>query len=204
MSDFTERKGDMRTHNGSRLVALRWIVAIAAGMVVLSTSSTILHASDTILRWDIVNVDPPYIGPSGIASAEAHDHSKISLFSASGTFDTENPQNVTGGGSWELRDQNGVLVDSGTFDVTGLVHWVVAPGTFPDGAIDQVGDPANARPGLAELKVYYSGGDEGTVVVSCSLMGTPASVLEGITATKGFVDYFNPVAGGSTLFHRMP
>jgi hypothetical protein len=204
MSDFTERKGHMHIHNGSRLVALPWIVAIAAGMVVISTSSTILLASDTILRWDIVNVDPPYIGPSGMASAEAHDHSRISLFSASGTIDTANRRHVTGGGSWEIRDGNGVLVDSGSFDVTRLLHWVVAPGTFPDTLIDQVGDLANARPGLAVLKVYYSGGDEGTVVVSCNLMDTPASVFEGITATKGFVDYFHPVAGGFTLFHRMP
>jgi hypothetical protein len=152
------------------------------------------------LQWHIVNADLPHLTPGGTASAQAADRSIITLFSASGTFDTVNPQQVTGGGSYEIRDPQGNVTAVGSFDVTGLVEWVVAPGSFPSALIDDVGASEDARAGLAVLKVFYSGGDDGTVVVSCSLDGTPSSVFEGITATKGFVDYVNPILG-ATLFH---
>ncbi|HEY3124160.1 MAG TPA: hypothetical protein VGK70_08855 [Thermoanaerobaculia bacterium] len=41
------------------------------------------------------------------------------------------------------------------------------------------------------VKIAYDNGSEGTLVVSCHLVGTPDSVFEGVTATKGFVDYWN-------------
>jgi hypothetical protein len=31
-------------------------------------------------------------------------------------------------------------------------------------------------------------------------LGTPASVPEGVTASKGFIDFFNPTTG-NTVFH---
>ena len=61
--------------------------------------------------------------------------------------------------------------------------------------------------GLAVLRIQYSDGERGILVVSCHLAGTPDSVFEGITASKGFVDYFNsqaPIPGvdaNRTLFH---
>jgi hypothetical protein len=60
-------------------------------------------------------------------------------------------------------------------------------------------------------EVAYSDGATGTLVVVCSLglpAGTPANVIEGTTAIKGFVDYADPVfptdsspLTGNTLFH---
>ena len=49
--------------------------------------------------------------------------------------------------------------------------------------------------------------DGGILVVSCTGVAAPASMFEGITASKGYVDYWNRVApaGGvdanRTLFH---
>jgi hypothetical protein len=75
--------------------------------------------------------------------------------------------------------------------------------------------------GLAVLRITYSDGQRGILVVSCTGAQpgaqAPASMFEGITATKPFiidtmnalatVDYKNNVAavpmvdGGRTLFH---
>jgi len=57
------------------------------------------------------------------------------------------------------------------------------------------------------LRIQYSDGEQGILVVSCHLVGTPDSVFEGITASKGFVTYWNaepPLPGvdaNRTLFH---
>jgi hypothetical protein len=76
--------------------------------------------------------------------------------------------------------------------VTGFVDWHLAPGTAPP-LTNLIGDPADARAGLVFLTIAYSDGSTGVLVVSCHLVGTPDSVFEGITASKGFVDYFNAV-----------
>ncbi len=114
---------------------------------------------------------------------------------------------TTGGGTWETFDAGGGSTGSGTYSVTGLVRWEQAPGTFPAGLTDAIGNAADAHPGLAILRVAYSDGSHGTLVVSCNLVGTPGNVFEGVTASKGFADYFNRVApvGGvnanRTVFH---
>ena len=60
---------------------------------------------------------------------------------------------------------------------------------------------------LAVLLIAYSDGSEGTLVISCNGGFAPASIFEGITATKGYVDYWNreaPVGGvdaDRTIFH---
>ena len=54
--------------------------------------------------------------------------------------------------------------------------------------------------------LHYSDGENGMLVVSCTIAGPPAA-LEGTTATKGVVDYSNPLipdgTTGNTLFHRI-
>ena len=87
------------------------------------------------------------------------------------------------------------------------MSYVVAPGTFPL-AHDNIGNPADVRAGLAVLKISYNDGSDGVLIVSCQIAGTPAAVFEGITASKGFVDYWNrevpptpPGNANRTLFH---
>jgi hypothetical protein len=129
----------------------------------------------------------------------------------SGTFRSNpgKPQDVTGGGTWTTT---GFGASSGTYKVTGFVSFVVAPGNLPSPPFTDgvTGVAADARAGLAVFRIAYSDGEEGVLVVSCDLPGTPASlpIVEGITATKGFVDYWNRVApqsvapfGNRTTFH---
>jgi hypothetical protein len=135
---------------------------------------------------------------------------------------------VTGGGTWETFDNTGASRGSGTFEVIKLIRFDMAPGNQTSGVDDDIGDAqidrdegtlTDNRAGLAFLKIAYSDGSEGILVVSCHLNGgpnfttnpaAPATVFEGITASKGFVDYWNreaPVAGvdaDRTLFHILP
>jgi hypothetical protein len=139
------------------------------------------------MRWDIIDVDfaTGTASAGGVASAFADDNSKITL-TGSGTFRSNSgkPQDVTGGGTWETS------TGSGTYEVTGFVSYVLAPGTFPL-PNDNIGNPADVRAGLAVLKISYSDGSDGVLFVSCHITGTPDNVFEGVTASKGFVDYFN-------------
>jgi hypothetical protein len=179
-------------------------------------------------RWDIVHVTfPPNFEASegGQASALANDCvstgcSKITVI-GHGTFRVGHPKDVTGGGTWQTFDNTGLSTGSGTFEVTRLVRFDVAPGTQTSTLDDDIGDGTltDNRAGLAFLSIEYSDGSSGILVVSCHLNGgpnfttnpaAPATVFEGITASKNFVDYWNreaPVAGvdaDRTLFHILP
>jgi len=156
------------------------------------------------MRWDIISVDfaTLTLSAGGEASARANNGSKITL-TGSGTYRSNpgNPQDVTGGGTWQTS------TGSGTYQVTAFVRFEVADGTFPL-QHDNVGNPADVRAGLLVVRVAYSDGSEGTLVVSCHINGTPDAVFEGVTASKGFVDYWNreappapPGNANRTAFH---
>ena len=89
------------------------------------------------------------------------------------------------------------------------MSWTPAPGT-PPLPNDNIGVRAQESAGLAVLRIRYSDGSRGLLTISCDLVGTPDAVFEGITATKGFVDYWNREApapgvdGNRTNFHVMP
>jgi hypothetical protein len=167
-------------------------------------------SQNALMRWDLVNINfaTGTVSAGGVASAFANDDSKITI-SGSGTFRSNSgkPQNVTGGGSWTTYAPGGTVTGSGTYEVTGFVTFELAPGTFPF-PNDNIGNPANARAGLAVLTISYSDGSDGVLIVSCHLVGTSDAVFEGITATKVYVDYWRPEAppappanGNRTLFH---
>ncbi len=161
-------------------------------------------ASNHHMRWDIIDVNfaTGTLSAGGVASAQANDGSEITL-TGSGTFRSNpgNPQDVTGGGTW--RTSTG----SGTYEVTEFVRFEVAPGT-PPLPHDNIGNLADSRGGLLVVRVAYSDGSEGTLVVSCHIVGTPDAVFEGVTASKGFIDYWNreappapPGNANRTTFH---
>ena len=162
------------------------------------------NRGDVKFRWDIINVDfaAGSLSAGGHASACANNNEKIKV-TGSGTFVVGEREEMTGGGTWETFDStstctatlpatgNGTSTGSGTYRVTRLVRFVLAPGT-PPLPIDLItGTTADNRAGLLVLQIKYSDGSKGILVVSCHLVGTPDSVFEGVTATKGFVDYWN-------------
>src|SRR5206468_1354180 len=91
-------------------------------------------ASNHHMRWDIIDVNfaTGTLSAGGVASARANDGSKITL-TGSGTFRSNpgNPQDVAGGGTWETFDASGGTTGNGSYTVTGLVSFTVAPGAPP-------------------------------------------------------------------------
>ena len=198
-----------------------------AGIVFLLVSVLVGGAAGSSnnqkMRWDIVVLSPGStpgtidISPGGSASAAAEDGSKITV-TGSGTFRSNSgeSQAVTGGGTWSTSGAAGT--GSGTYKVTGFVDFDVAPGTAPSPPFNDkvTGEGQNARAGLAVLQIAYSDGSNGVLVVSCHLpAGAPSSVFEGITASKGYTDYWNhdeptgspPFSGPNanrTQFHVVP
>lgn len=122
-----------------------------------------------------------------------------------------NPQDVTGGGTWQTFDASGSPNGSGTYQVTGFVDFDLAPGFLPSPPVtDTVGNAADAHSGLVVLEVAYSDGSDGVLIVSCALPGgSPNTLFEGITASKGYVDYWerdpevDGVNANRTVFHEV-
>jgi hypothetical protein len=200
-------------HTNRKLRSLSLISVLVLVLSVLSVSSASADSGGH-MRWDIVSVNfsTLTLSAGGIASARANDNSKITL-TGSGTFRAlpGNPQDVTGGGNWTTYAPDGTTVTgSGTYQVTGFVSYVLAPGMAPL-PNDNIGPRENERGGLIIVQIAYSDGSVGTLTVSCHLVGTPDSVFEGVTATKGFVDYWNreappapPGDANRTNFHVIP
>jgi hypothetical protein len=156
--------------------------------------------ANTGMQWDIVSLNfaTSTLTPGGHASAFATGsggtaHAGKITVTGHGTFRSNSgkPQDVTGGGTWQTFDAAGVSNGSGTYNVTAFVDFDVAPGSLPANFTDNTGVKADVRSGLAVFKVAYSDGSDGTLTVSCDLpVGSPPTLFEGITATKGYVDYW--------------
>lgn len=189
----------------------RGLVGIGIGVMILANASW-ASAQAQHVRWDIVSINfaTGELSEGGVASAKANDNSKITV-TGTGTFVAPaggggTTGAATGGGTWMVCNAAGTVCSDGTYEVTGLVRWEDAPGTFPP--LTDTIDDGQPSAGLAVLRVAYSDGDRGILIVSCQLVGTPGSVFEGITASKGFVDYWNreappppPGDANRTLFH---
>lgn len=189
-----------------------WLVGIAVVLFFVAAAVSPAFGQAAHVRWDIVTIDfaAGTVDAGGMASAKAADLSTITI-TGSGTFVAPGGGEgtsgaTTGGGTWATFDSGGLATGSGTYWVTGLVRWEKAPGTPPP-LTNLIGGPGDPSAGLAVLRIQYSDGQRGVLVVSCHLVGTPDSVFEGITASKGYVDYFDPVPpvpgvdGNRTLFH---
>jgi len=162
----------------------------------------------TTYRWDITKItsfNPSNVFEGGFASALANDGSRITV-TGNGTFEPREPDEVTGGGNWITYAPNGTTVTgNGTYRVQQLVRFDLAPGFQNATTIDNIpgakGDLTDNRAGLLFVRIAYSDGSKGVLVVSCALDGSPTAIFEGITASKGYTDYWNPLQQNITLFH---
>jgi hypothetical protein len=171
------------------------------------------------MRWDIVslNLATSTLTRGGHASAYATGsggtaHTGKITLTGGGTFtaNSGNAQDVTGGGTWQTFDAAGAPNGNGTYNVTGFVDFDLAPGSLPPSVTDNSGNKADVHSGLAVFKIAYSDGSNGTLTVSCDLpVGSPPTLFEGVTATKGYVDYWErePVSAtvdaNRTNFHTL-
>jgi hypothetical protein len=184
-------------------------------LLAMTFGSRLAHGQAQHVRWDIILLTPgpvgggPTVNPGGQASAKDNQNStaindnlgNTLTLTGTGTFVAPaggggTSDAVTGGGTWTLTPVVGTP-SGGAYFVTGLVRWEEAPGTDPAG-VDNIGNPSDFRAGLAVLRIEYSDGSPGILVLSCHGVGTPDSVFEGITASKGFVDYWHRQAPSGT------
>lgn len=216
-------------------VQRKWSLAAALLLPLLFVTTTKANEdAEPTFRWDIVHISsfsPVTANAGGSASALSNDCATVMMVTTcakitvtgSGTFTPGDPDNVSGGGNWQTFDKTGASTGSGTYKVTQLIRFTTAPGTQTSTLVDNIGDGTltDNRAGLAFFSVKYfdnlgNPSGKGVLVVSCHLNGNPPpqgpdaappSVFEGITASKGFVDYWNRVApvggvdGNRTLFH---
>jgi hypothetical protein len=171
------------------------------------------------VRWDIVSIQGGNALPDGVAFAMANDGTLITLtgsgsFVIGGNADSK-AHAVTGGGTWEVRGLAGQHAAHGTYAVADVVAFEAGPPLPPGAALavnDLVGDPDEAGSGLLVLRIAYSDGTHGMLVISCRLEGTPdagfqadtAMMFEGVTVTKAFDAFWRnfPIgASNRTLFH---
>jgi hypothetical protein len=193
--------------------------ALVLLLVPLLASAASGGSGNTKYQWDVINFDfaTSTITPGGQASAFAtgaggSTHTGKITLTGHGTFrsNSGNPQDVTGGGRWQTFDGSGTPTGSGNYQVTGFVDFDVAPGSLPPSVTDLSGIKADVRSGLGVFKIVYDDGSNGVLVVSCDLpVGAPNTLFEGITASKGFVDYWerDPAIAGvnanRTNFHEL-
>jgi hypothetical protein len=155
---------------------------------------------ETRVRWDILQFQAPNtLLAGGSASSTAIDGSKITL-TGSGTFKLHDPGDARGGGNWQTEDSHGAITGSGTYSVTSLDSFAMAPGPSWERDSTTVLETSLTHTQVWILHILYSDLTRGVLVVSCTLDGTPADIFEGITATKGAVD-FATFVGHGTLFH---
>ena len=187
-----------------------------ATFVLLSLANMIPSAAGAgpTYRWDTISLTMPggvlTINPGGSDYALAADLTTIQI-TGHGTFGGGVPP--TGGGSWATAGPSAGPsgAASGTFQVVSFVRFTLAPGSLPPAAVDNIAPAADVRGGLAILGIRYSDGSNGVLTVSCHLpVGAPSGLFEGITATKGNVDFWDrvpPVPGvdaNRTNFHVLP
>src|SRR2546425_10218167 len=172
----------------------RWFSGIAVLLFSNLASVSVAFGQAAHVRWDIVSFQGGNFLPGGVAAALAEDGSKIVL-TGSGTFVAPaggdgTSSAATGGGTWQTFSSSNVPTGSGTYDVTGLVRWEAGLGRAVRPEIDLI-DPSDPQhDGLAVLRIEDTDGTHG-ILVGCCIFArfTPASVFQGITASKGFVDY---------------
>jgi hypothetical protein len=166
-----------------------WVL-LALVAVALAAISFPLHRAraDGDARFQF-NITPAASGAPA-AHSLAEDKSVI-FIRGTGTFQPDDPEEVTGGGTWETQDSSGKVTGSGSWQPTRLVKWNLGPGAVSNPAV---------KGGLAFFQIKYSDGARGMLAVSCFLPGAPPSVSEGIIASKDFILYGGHVHTPPTFF----
>lgn len=195
----------------TRILVIIGVLVASIGGLLVGVSGASAQEYAATYRWDIFQFvdDEPFMEPflageGGVAYAYAQDGT-IMMLTGSGTFRTDDPTAVTGGGTWATFPEHGLRpTGEGTYTVTELISFVEAPGTIPPNIEDTIAERTDARSGLAIMRIEYAdaaGNPAGAGVLTVSsrlAKDAPASMFVGVTATKDYVAYWDraePVRG---------
>jgi hypothetical protein len=200
---------------------IAWLAGVSLALIFVF-AAVVARANDdgATVRWDIISLhfgSPNIINPGGVAFAQAPNHVppnvpfRIKLTGA-GTFPARRgPSNdVRGGGTWQTFNQNGTSTGSGTYRVTGLASWEFDSFQTP-GFIDNIADASTRANGNAVLRIRYSDGSRGVLLIGCHGPGASNGIVEGVGASKNQLTYWYiemPPPGqvniNRTVFHVLP
>ncbi len=180
-----------------------WVLLALVAVVLAAISFPIYRArADGDSQFQF-NITPDASrGPAASSLAEDCSFTTTSCsqisFRGRGTFNPDDPEEVTGGGTWQtqVKDSSGnvTVTGSGSWEPTRLVKWDLLPVILPNSPV---------RGGVAFFQITYSpGGARGILGVSCFLPGAegPPRVSEGIIASKDFILYGGHVHAAPTFF----
>ena len=199
-----------------------WLATLSLALMFVF-AAVVARADDdeTIVRWDIISLTFNEGGPGihgvsagGVAEALAPNHVPPNVsfrirFTGSGTFpDRRGPsEDVKGGGTWETFDENGLSTGFGRYRVKELASWEFDSFQTP-GFIDHIADANTRVNGTAVLRIRYSDGSKGVLLIGCHGPGAGNGIVEGVGSSKNQVTYWNiqsPLPGAvdlnRTLFH---
>lgn len=192
----------------TRLWGIAAALTVGAVVMLLTTFASAAPGGAKHVRWDIISFDatttPPTVNPGGFADAMAPDGTTIRL-TGSGRFVSSSGRGsnaASGGGTWQILPSG----PSGTYQVTGLADFEFANFQTP-GFNDTIGDADERANGNAVLTIQYSDGSQGILGLGCDGPGAPPGIYEGVTATKGYVTFDEPlepapgVDANRTIFH---
>ena len=120
----------------------------------------------------------------------------------SGTL-SEDPDSVTGGGTFTHKNKNGTVIGSGTWNAMRLINFR----SFGSGVIQ--GTPPELEGGRAKIRVHLSpsGGGSGfdaVLKLYCKLGDFPSSTEEGIRLYVSHGPKFTEQVSGENVFVRLP
>jgi hypothetical protein len=184
----------------------------------LSNQGLIAQENGDLYRWDIVTLrtvvgvgdvggtvaGDVIISPGGTVVAGAPDNTSLTL-TGSGLFQVdqtpriEEPrigQTASGGGTWVVRSTplinfpfEGGILGSGTYTATELIHFQPAAGRVASNVFDSVGAAADLRAGLMMVKLRFSDGSHGMLMLQTNLVGTSPATPRLVRVIKGSVEY---------------
>ena len=123
----------------------RWILGAAISLLPVLPILAVADSEGTNkIRWDIIHIakfDPHgnVIEANGKASASAQNKSMMTM-TGSGTFTVGDSDDVTGGGTWQIvAPPPESTTTRGSYRVTGLVRFDLAPGAQTSNVKDHIG-----------------------------------------------------------------
>jgi len=197
------------------MIGRRWILLAVAAIVILALTPIGATAAPggRLMRWDLHQLVPgpthTMPGLTNVSTVPAGQPFAGDTITVTGTGQFNiTAGTASGGGTFVHRRADGTLVGEGVYVVTRFRSFqrVTPNGSLEGlGIVDTIGPIADARSGIARLRVKLIAADgsmagRATLFVHCHLPGAP-DIGEGIKLIVDGGPAFTTLTSGLTLFH---
>ena len=186
------------------------IISLIAGLAVvlaLPTAASGGKALGHTLRFDVVQFAQDTVFTGGTAMSRDAATGDTVVVTASGQA-KPGQGDAAGGGTFVHRHSNGVLVARGVWIANSVASWEPVDGTLVGaGLTDGIGHLDATAAGVLRLNVTLmpeGGGSLPAVLgIHCQLIGSPATIGEGVTVDVLSFHFVQVEEEGFTLFHDL-